>query len=134
MVFTRPGDEADAPVSIKAESSPAGAVPLPRDADGEAGSHEGSTTGESHSLQRMDAAPPSTERLMDASYPPAPGEHDLGTAQAMLSFVLIVVTVTVACVLVILVTRYSKDHRAAFRVEAHRSPPSKTSWPPIIRH
>lgn len=52
----------------------------------------------------------------------------------MISFVLILVTVTVACVLIVMVTRYIKDYRAGMIIEAYRSRPIKTSsWPPL-RH
>ncbi|KAH8029605.1 hypothetical protein HPB51_001887 [Rhipicephalus microplus] len=52
---------------------------------------------------------------VDAACCPSSGEHDLGTGQALVSFLLIVVTVTVACMLVVLLSRYSHDYHAGLR-------------------
>ncbi|KAH6924946.1 hypothetical protein HPB50_026667 [Hyalomma asiaticum] len=90
-------------------------------------------TGEAypHDVQLV-LEPQSWRPSVDESYSSAPGEHDLGTRQAMVSFVLILVTVTVACVLIVMVTRYIKDYRAGMIIEAYRSRPTKTSsWPPL---
>ncbi|XP_075530541.1 uncharacterized protein LOC142563806 [Dermacentor variabilis] len=130
MTFGIPEEKAVAPVSTNAECcSTAVAVPVTRNDVGESGSHEGSTTNESYTRHRMDVA----SRSVNAPYQSAPGQHDLGIAQAILSFVLIVVTVTVACILIVLATRRSKDNRDGVRIEAHRSPLGKTSRP-RMRH
>ncbi|XP_054933645.1 uncharacterized protein [Dermacentor andersoni] len=115
MVLGRPGEKASAPVSADAEGNPAGVVPVSRDADGEG------------------LGSPLLGPSADAPYPSTAGEHDLDTAQAMVSFVLILVMATVACVLIVVVTRYTKGYRAGLHVVAHPSPPGKTSWPPL-RH
>ncbi|KAL3227292.1 hypothetical protein MRX96_024252 [Rhipicephalus microplus] len=69
---------------------------------------------------------PSSGPCVDAACCPASGEHDLGTGQALVSFLLIVVTVTVACMLVVLLSRYSHDYHAGLRAQAHRMPRNNT--------
>ncbi|XP_049511407.1 uncharacterized protein LOC125939919 [Dermacentor silvarum] len=137
MMIDGPEEKAGAPVSTDAECSPAGIVPVSRDADGEVKSHEGRTTGESYPRHQIAArgssaglVSPSMGHSGDALYPSSPGEHDLDTSQAMVSIVLIVVTITVACILVIMVTRHSKGYRAGLHIEVHHSPSRETSWPP----
>ncbi|XP_070383649.1 uncharacterized protein [Dermacentor albipictus] len=113
MVSDRPEEKASAPVSADAEGNPAGAVPVSRDADGE---------GLASPLQGPSA---------DAPYPSTTGEHDLDATQAMVSFALILVMATVACVLIVVAIRYSKGYHAGPHAVAHSSPPGKTSWPPL---
>ncbi|KAL1437475.1 hypothetical protein MTO96_048861 [Rhipicephalus appendiculatus] len=127
MVFGKPEMKSGPLVPTDAEGSPEAVVPPSEGADAHGEIPERNMADEAHPHIPMAFQHQSSGHSVDADYCRAPGEHDLGSGQALISFLLIVVTVTVACILITLMTRYSKDYRAGARPQEHRLPFNKTS-------